>query len=51
MDQKLTAMNKALTRNCDAPIDNMNGKIAKNWRNGKPDCFVSCFSSYNSFFQ
>ena len=47
MDQKLTAMNKALARNCDAPIDDVNGATAKNWRNGKPVRVVRNNSSYN----
>ena len=41
MDQKLTAMNKALARNCDAPINDVNGATAKNWKNGKPVRVVS----------
>ena len=36
MDQKLTAMNRALARNCDAPIDDKKGATGKDWRNGKP---------------
>ena len=35
-DQNLTARNKALAMNCDAPLDSKNGAIAANWRNGKP---------------
>jgi len=36
MDQKLTAMNRALARNCDAPVDDKKGAKGKNWKNGKP---------------
>lgn len=36
MDQKLTAMNKALARNCDAAVDSKNGGSAASWTNGKP---------------
>ena len=41
MDQKLTAMNRALARNCDAPIDDKKGGEAKNWKDGKPVRVVS----------
>lgn len=41
MDQKLTAMNRALARNCDAPIDDKKGATGKDWRNGKPVRVVS----------
>lgn len=45
-DQKLTRANRALARNCDAPIDDKKGGLSKNWKNGKPvrvvsNCFVS----------
>jgi E3 ubiquitin-protein ligase UHRF1 len=36
MDQKLTAMNKALAKNCNAPIDDKNGAEATDWKRGKP---------------
>lgn len=36
MDQKLTAMNRALAKNCNAVIDDKNGATAKDWRKGKP---------------
>ena len=35
-DQKLTHMNKALAKNCDAPIDAKNGAEGKDWQKGKP---------------
>ncbi|ESO04458.1 hypothetical protein HELRODRAFT_79229 [Helobdella robusta] len=35
-DQVLTRMNKALARNCNAPINNKDGAEAKNWKSGKP---------------
>lgn len=41
MDQKLTAMNKALAKNCDAPVDCKKGAEANNWQNGKPVRVVS----------
>ena len=41
MDQKLTAMNMALAKNCNAPIDEEKGGTAKNWRSGKPIRVVS----------
>ncbi|XP_046382805.1 E3 ubiquitin-protein ligase UHRF1-like [Ischnura elegans] len=34
--QQLTRTNKALARNCDAPVDDKKGAKAKNWKNGKP---------------
>merc|ERR1711964_363613 len=36
MDQTLTRMNKALAKNCDAPINAKDGAEAKDWKNGKP---------------
>lgn len=36
MDQKLTAMNRALAKNCHAPIDDKKGAEAKEWKKGKP---------------
>ncbi|XP_022087295.1 E3 ubiquitin-protein ligase UHRF1-like [Acanthaster planci] len=36
MDQKLTKMNMALARNCNATLDTKNGNEAKDWRAGKP---------------
>ncbi|CAG5131053.1 unnamed protein product [Candidula unifasciata] len=35
-DQTLTRMNKALAKNCSAPLDNVKGAEAKDWRAGKP---------------
>ncbi|CAL1538353.1 unnamed protein product [Lymnaea stagnalis] len=35
-DQTLTRMNKALAKNCNAPIDNKKGAEAKDWKGGKP---------------
>ncbi|XP_075067919.1 E3 ubiquitin-protein ligase UHRF1-like [Mixophyes fleayi] len=35
-DQKLTNMNKALALNCNAPINDKQGSVAKDWRAGKP---------------
>ncbi|KAK3584575.1 hypothetical protein CHS0354_024623 [Potamilus streckersoni] len=35
-DQTLTRMNKALAKNCDAPLDNKKGAEAKDWKAGKP---------------
>ncbi|KAJ8040062.1 E3 ubiquitin-protein ligase UHRF1 [Holothuria leucospilota] len=35
-DQKLTKMNLALARNCNAPLDRVNGNEAQDWRGGKP---------------
>jgi E3 ubiquitin-protein ligase UHRF1 len=35
-DQKLTHMNRALAKNCSAPIDDKRGATAKQWRDGKP---------------
>ena len=40
-DQKLTRMNRALALNCDAPVDDKNGAMAKDWRKGKPVRVVS----------
>ncbi len=40
-DQKLTALNLALARNCDAPPDSDKGATGKNWRKGKPVRVVS----------
>jgi hypothetical protein len=40
-DQKLTNMNRALAKNCDCPIDDKRGGVAKNWRKGKPIRVVS----------
>ncbi|XP_071441691.1 E3 ubiquitin-protein ligase UHRF1-like [Hetaerina americana] len=34
--QQLVRTNKALARNCDAPVDEKKGAKAKNWKNGKP---------------
>ena len=36
MFQKLDKTNLAIARNCDAPIDKVNGAEAKNWKKGKP---------------
>ncbi|XP_019849105.1 PREDICTED: E3 ubiquitin-protein ligase UHRF1 [Amphimedon queenslandica] len=36
MDQKLTAMNRALAKNCNAPINDKTGAEAKDWKKGKP---------------
>ena len=33
---RLTKMNEALARTCDAVIDAKNGAKAKNWKNSKP---------------
>lgn len=35
-DQTLTRMNKALARNCNAPIDDKRGNEAVDWKKGKP---------------
>ncbi|ESN98511.1 hypothetical protein HELRODRAFT_113832 [Helobdella robusta] len=35
-DQVLTRMNKALAKNCDAPINSKEGAEANNWKAGKP---------------
>lgn len=35
-DQILTRMNKALAKNCNAPIDDVRGNEAMDWRKGKP---------------
>eukprot|EP00795_Rhopilema_esculentum_P000042 gene42-9646_t len=35
-DQKLTKMNRALAKNCNAKIDDKNGGEAENWKEGKP---------------
>ncbi|XP_059177141.1 E3 ubiquitin-protein ligase UHRF1-like isoform X2 [Physella acuta] len=35
-DQTLTRMNKALAKNCNAPVDNKKGASAKDWKGGKP---------------
>lgn len=35
-DQKLTNTNRALALNCFAPIDDIKGNEATNWRSGKP---------------
>ncbi|KAK7010488.1 E3 ubiquitin-protein ligase UHRF1 [Biomphalaria glabrata] len=35
-DQLLTRMNKALAKNCNAPLDNKKGAEAKDWKGGKP---------------
>ncbi|KAH9513390.1 E3 ubiquitin-protein ligase uhrf1 [Bulinus truncatus] len=35
-DQTLTRMNKALAKNCNAPLDNKKGAEAKDWKGGKP---------------
>ncbi|KAK7467888.1 hypothetical protein BaRGS_00036893 [Batillaria attramentaria] len=35
-DQKLTRMNKALAKNCNAPLNDKSGAEAKDWRGGKP---------------
>ncbi|CAI9727269.1 E3 ubiquitin-protein ligase UHRF1-like [Octopus vulgaris] len=35
-DQTLTRYNKALARNCNAPLDDKKGTEAKDWRAGKP---------------
>lgn len=43
MDQKLTAMNRALARNCDAPIDDKKGATGKSWKSGKPVRVVSLY--------
>ncbi len=49
-DQKLTSSNRALARNCDCPIDDKKGGVAKNWRNGRvvrvvsiATCFILLF--------
>ncbi|XP_033117513.1 E3 ubiquitin-protein ligase UHRF1-like [Anneissia japonica] len=34
-DQELTKMNQALARNCNCPLDKVNGGSAKDWRSGK----------------
>ncbi|XP_071439052.1 E3 ubiquitin-protein ligase UHRF1-like [Hetaerina americana] len=34
--QQLERSNKALARNCNAPVDEINGAKARNWRKGKP---------------
>ena len=40
-DQQLTRSNLGLALNCDAPVDDKNGAVARNWRNGKPVRVVS----------
>uniref|UniRef100_A0A0B7A0A8 RING-type E3 ubiquitin transferase n=1 Tax=Arion vulgaris TaxID=1028688 RepID=A0A0B7A0A8_9EUPU len=35
-DQTLTRMNKALAKNCNAPLDSIKGSEAKDWQGGKP---------------
>ncbi|KAJ8306437.1 hypothetical protein KUTeg_016982 [Tegillarca granosa] len=35
-DQQLTRMNRALAKNCNAPIDTKKGATAENWKDGKP---------------
>uniref|UniRef100_A0A8D8VVT0 RING-type E3 ubiquitin transferase n=1 Tax=Cacopsylla melanoneura TaxID=428564 RepID=A0A8D8VVT0_9HEMI len=35
-DQTLTRMNKALAKNCNAPLDDEKGNEAVNWKKGKP---------------
>ncbi|RUS78042.1 hypothetical protein EGW08_014217 [Elysia chlorotica] len=35
-DQTLTRMNKALAKNCNAPLDKVKGAVAKDWKGGKP---------------
>ncbi|XP_072010415.1 E3 ubiquitin-protein ligase UHRF1-like [Engystomops pustulosus] len=35
-DQKLSNMNRALALNCNAPINDKQGAVAKDWRAGKP---------------
>lgn len=35
-DQTLTRMNKALAKNCNAPIDVKKGSVSKDWKGGKP---------------
>lgn len=35
-DQTLTKMNRALAKNCAAPLDEKNRVKAKNWKDGKP---------------
>ncbi|GFO08488.1 E3 ubiquitin-protein ligase uhrf1-like [Plakobranchus ocellatus] len=35
-DQTLTRMNKALAKNCNAPVDTKKGAVAKDWKGGKP---------------
>lgn len=50
-DQELTRLNKALALCCDAPIDDINGAQAKNWKAGKPvrvvrNCKLRRFSVY-----
>ncbi|KAL3878130.1 hypothetical protein ACJMK2_030501 [Sinanodonta woodiana] len=35
-DQMLTRMNKALAKNCNAPLDSKKGAEAKDWKAGKP---------------
>ncbi|XP_025095806.1 E3 ubiquitin-protein ligase UHRF1-like isoform X2 [Pomacea canaliculata] len=35
-DQKLTRMNRALAKNCNAPINDKTGAEAKDWKGGKP---------------
>ncbi|XP_069815523.1 E3 ubiquitin-protein ligase UHRF1-like [Dendropsophus ebraccatus] len=35
-DQKLTNMNRALALNCNAPINDKQGAVAKDWKAGKP---------------
>ena len=32
---------RAIAKNCDAPIDDKKGSVAKNWRSGKPIRVVS----------
>ncbi|XP_066503598.1 E3 ubiquitin-protein ligase UHRF1 isoform X2 [Hoplias malabaricus] len=35
-DQKLTNMNRALALNCNAPVNEKDGAVAKDWKAGKP---------------
>ncbi|XP_073438122.1 E3 ubiquitin-protein ligase UHRF1-like [Dendrobates tinctorius] len=35
-DQKLTNMNRALAMNCNTPINDKQGAVAKDWKAGKP---------------
>ncbi|KAH3867286.1 hypothetical protein DPMN_030412, partial [Dreissena polymorpha] len=50
-DQTLTRMNKALAKNCNAPLDAKNGATSKDWRAGKPvrvvrNCKLAKHSEY-----
>ena len=40
-DQKLSKENRALAVNCDCPVDDKEGGVAKDWRKGKPIRVVS----------